>query len=299
MIEILKLLKLPPGVAGSLKFPATRGPPSACFAHRFTQDRVTLDGQLQPGGLQTPSNLGNINPSAPGTTYIIGNPIPGRSTTPPAPPLSRPDLERLADFIAASKSGVLVITGAGCSTESNVPDYRSPGGAYSTGFKPMTHQAFMASAENRSRYWARSFAGWLRFSKVQPNAAHEGIARLQQVGWVSDVVTQNVDRLHHKAGSSAVLELHGTTHEVVCMSCCATYAREEVQAWMEELNPEAAEAAAALAAAANEADEMERLLKAGTAAPVAPSLRVSRSFHSAVSFVFFPHKVNFLIDYFL
>ena len=72
---------------------------------------------------------------------------------------------------------------------------------------------FMASPENRSRYWARSFAGWYKFSRVQPNAAHDGIARLQRTGWAKAVITQNVDRLHQKAGSGEVLELHGTTHE--------------------------------------------------------------------------------------
>jgi NAD-dependent deacetylase sirtuin 4 len=71
----------------------------------------------------------------------------------------------------------------------------------------------MASDANRSRYWARSFAGWYKFSTVQPNAAHEGLARLQRAGWVRRLITQNVDRLHHKAGSREVVELHGTTHE--------------------------------------------------------------------------------------
>lgn len=71
----------------------------------------------------------------------------------------------------------------------------------------------MASEANRARYWARSFAGWLRFSRVQPNAAHDGLARLQRAGWAPHLITQNVDRLHQRAGSRGVLELHGTTHE--------------------------------------------------------------------------------------
>lgn len=71
----------------------------------------------------------------------------------------------------------------------------------------------MASHHNRSRYWSRSFAGWYKFSRVQPNAAHEGLARLQAAGWAKGLITQNVDRLHQKAGSRGVLELHGTTHE--------------------------------------------------------------------------------------
>jgi len=71
---------------------------------------------------------------------------------------------------------------------------------------------FMSTPEARSRYWARSFAGWREFSNVQPNAAHEGLARLQAGGWVGELITQNVDRLHHAAGARDVLELHGTTH---------------------------------------------------------------------------------------
>ena len=71
---------------------------------------------------------------------------------------------------------------------------------------------FMVGPEQRARYWARSFAGWHRFSGVQPNAAHEALARLQRAGWLGPLITQNVDQLHHKAGSSHVLELHGTTH---------------------------------------------------------------------------------------
>ncbi len=76
----------------------------------------------------------------------------------------------------------------------------------------MTHQQFMASEANRARYWARSFAGWEKFSSIPPNATHTGIHRLQQLGWMGQVITQNVDRLHHKAGSNNTVELHGTTH---------------------------------------------------------------------------------------
>lgn len=93
----------------------------------------------------------------------------------------------------------------------------------------------MASSANRARYWARSFAGWHEFGHIKPNAAHEGLSRLQALSWVDNILTQNVDRLHHKAGSSAVLELHGTTHRCVhqshahapwwllCSSCAGLY----------------------------------------------------------------------------
>ena len=180
---------------------------------------------------------------------------------------------------------------------------------------------FMASPENRARYWARSFAGWHKFSSVRPNAAHEGIARLQHAGerrrsrmtahmhllrpwpsravactmrcrtwlvppprpccrrrhpagWARALITQNVDRLHQKAGSPAALELHGTTHEVVCLGCGRLSCRHEFQELLAALNPDAAAAAAALAAAQDAQDDLRRLLRAGTAAAVHPSLRV-------------------------
>jgi hypothetical protein len=233
-------------------------------AQRFSQDRVT-DGQLLPSGGQ---------PLSRPDTYVIGTPLAG-SAAPEAPPLEPSQLEQLIEMLQNSR-GALVLTGAGASTESDIPDYRSPGGAYSTGFKPMTHQAFLASPQNRSRYWARSFAGWGRFSQVQPNAAHAAIARLQRVGWVEEVVTQNVDRLHQKAGSAAhaVLELHGTTHEVICMSCHRVQPRDDVQCRLAELNPGAAEAAEALARDAGAEDERRRMLRAGTAEPVPPGLKV-------------------------
>jgi NAD-dependent deacetylase sirtuin 4 len=219
-------------------------------------DRVGVDGILRPGGLSTQSD-------ATRSTYVIGSPLAG-DPAPPAPPLTSTHLEQLAEMLQAGRGGAVVLTGAGCSTESSIPDYRSPNGAYSTGFKPMTHQAFMASPANRARYWARSFAGWPRFSAVRHNAAHEGIARLQRLGWAPHVITQNVDRLHQAAGSPAVLELHGTTHEVMCMSCAHVAPREEVQRRMADLNPEAAEAAAGGAGG-----DRERALRAGTAEPAA------------------------------
>ncbi len=124
----------------------------------------------------------------------------------------------LTDLLASS-TRVTVITGAGASTESAIPDYRGPRGAYSTGFKPMSHQQFLKSPAARARYWSRNFVGWHEFASVQPNATHEGLARLQARGWLGTLVTQNVDRLHHKAGSRDVIELHGTTHRSVAGEC--------------------------------------------------------------------------------
>jgi len=247
--------------------------------YRLDRDRIGSDGQLLPSSL-TPK------PSPP--NYVIGTPLSDSvHPAPIVPPPTPTQLDALAEFITTAsprgrlskneeEGGVLIITGAGCSTESNVPDYRGPAGAYSTGFKPMTHQNFMASAKNRSRYWARSFAGWPHFSSVQPNAAHDGIAALQTAGLVGPVITQNVDRLHQIAGSKKVLELHGTTHEVICMNCRASTPRNVVQLWLARLNP------STMNSMSRESEE-ERMLRAGTTLPVGTSSTSTSFFPSASS----------------
>jgi len=106
----------------------------------------------------------------------------------------------------------------------------------------MTHQDFMRTGaegvSNRKKYWVRSFAGWESFSSMKPNPGHEALAALQKSGYVSHIITQNVDRLHHKAGSDGnkVLELHGTTHEVRCQDCSMVFAREEIQRLIVRMN---------------------------------------------------------------
>jgi NAD-dependent deacetylase sirtuin 4 len=241
----------------------------AASGYRLTRDRIGSDGHLQP---ETPEILKTPPQTASHPNYVIGSPIPNaQHPAPNVPPPTASQLESLAEFITSAdkgsgEKGVLIITGAGCSTESNVPDYRGPAGAYSTGFKPMTHQNFMASPHNRSRYWARSFAGWPYFSSVQPNAAHEGIAALETAGFVGHVVTQNVDRLHHKAGSTNILELHGTTHDVICMSCRSTTPRDEVQRWLSQLNP-SFDTGNTTASGSRESEE-EKMRRAGTTLPL-------------------------------
>src|SRR5260370_28303873 len=121
----------------------------------------------------------------------------------------------LAGFIGASKR-LVVLTGAGCSTESGIPDYRSPGGAWSR-HKPIYFQSFVSSAEVRRFYWARSFRGWPRFAAARPNAAHQSLARLEADGRVRLLITQNVDDLPQEAGSRAVVQLHGRNRRVVCL----------------------------------------------------------------------------------
>ncbi|KMZ73553.1 NAD-dependent protein deacetylase SRT2 [Zostera marina] len=159
---------------------------------------------------------------------------------PHAEPPSMKDVDLLYDFFYQSHK-LAVLTGAGISTESGIPDYRSPNGAYSSGFKPITHQEFVRSNRARKRYWARSYAGWRRFNAAQPSAAHRSIASLEKAGRIHFMITQNVDRLHHRAGS-APLELHGTVYSVVCLNCGTAIDRSLFQDEVKVLNPKWAEA---------------------------------------------------------
>jgi len=131
---------------------------------------------------------------------------------------------------------LFVLTGAGCSTESGIPDYRDAGGGWKRA-QPMNYQDFMADAYNRQRYWARSFRGWYLMRRCQPNIAHRALARLQRCGRVEQLVTQNVDGLHQAAGSTEVIDLHGQLDRVRCMGCERRLPRELLQEQLSELNP--------------------------------------------------------------
>lgn len=126
------------------------------------------------------------------------------------------DLDRLAALLRSRR--VVVLAGAGCSTESGIPDYRSPNGTLRHR-KPMTYQEFIGSDQSRARYWARSTVGWRRIRRVEPNDAHRALARLESGGVVTGIITQNVDGLHHQAGSQRVVELHGSLEAVRCLDC--------------------------------------------------------------------------------
>ncbi len=140
----------------------------------------------------------------------------------------------LSHFIARARR-LVVLTGAGCSTESGIPDYRSPGGAWSR-HKPISYSSFIRSAEVRRFYWARSFRGWPRFEAARPNAAHRAIAVLEARNRVHQVITQNVDDLHQEAGSRAVVQLHGRNRVVVCLDCRSEFSRANVQNDLATLN---------------------------------------------------------------
>lgn len=145
-------------------------------------------------------------------------------------------MNALVDLIRASER-LVVLTGAGCSTESGIPDYRSPGGAW-TRHKPIQYAAFVRSAEVRRLYWARSFRGWPRFEAARPNDAHRALAELEARGKVHQLITQNVDDLHQEAGSRAVVQLHGRNRLVVCLDCGGEWARGRVQERLAETNAE-------------------------------------------------------------
>jgi len=146
-----------------------------------------------------------------------------------------PHLAELADFVLRHPR-LLVLTGAGVSTDSGIPDYRDNAGAWKRR-PPVSHQDFVASAAVRRRYWARSLHGWPRMAGARPNRAHTALARLQADGRIKHLLTQNVDGLHQRAGSSGVLELHGSIHAVTCLACGQGMARAALQAALAAANP--------------------------------------------------------------
>jgi NAD-dependent SIR2 family protein deacetylase len=126
------------------------------------------------------------------------------------------EFDALCDLVAAG--GVVVLSGAGLSTESGIPDYRGPSSA-ARRHTPMTYQAFVGSPEARQRYWARSYLGWRQIARAEPNDGHRAVAAMQASGHVAGVIIQNVDGLHQAAGTRDVIELHGGLGRVVCLSC--------------------------------------------------------------------------------
>ena len=129
---------------------------------------------------------------------------------------------------------LLVLTGAGISTDSGIPDYRGEG---RVARHPMTYDVFMASEEARKRYWARSFIGWSRIADALPNAGHAALAEAERVGRIGTLITQNVDRLHQAAGSKQVIDLHGRLDMVRCMGCELRISRQEMDEMLQALNP--------------------------------------------------------------
>lgn len=132
----------------------------------------------------------------------------------------------------------MVITGAGVSTESGIPDYRSEGvGLFArSGTKPVQFQEFLKFPKVRQRYWARNFVGWPNFSSIHPNQNHIVLKKLEDAKKIQRIITQNVDNLHGKAGSNPVIELHGTAFKVVCLNCDYSISRHEFQRVLADIN---------------------------------------------------------------
>ena len=147
---------------------------------------------------------------------------------------ARAALEALGERL--TRHTALVLTGAGISTASGIPDYRDTEGVR-RGNAPMMHQEFLSSAQARKRYWARAMLGWHGVHQARPNPAHHALARLQGSGHITGLVTQNVDALHEQAGSAGVIELHGNLQRVVCVDCGKALRREAVQQDLEDQNP--------------------------------------------------------------
>jgi NAD-dependent SIR2 family protein deacetylase len=155
---------------------------------------------------------------------------PAEPTPPDPDPVGR--ARELTGFLSGRRT--LVLTGAGLSTPSGIPDYRSPGSPRRT---PMTIQMFLSSPDYRRHYWARNHLGWRHMDAARPNPAHRALATLEDDGIVSGVVTQNVDMLHLKAGSRRIIDLHGSYGRVVCLDCGHRLSRYALHRALEAMNP--------------------------------------------------------------
>jgi NAD-dependent SIR2 family protein deacetylase len=149
----------------------------------------------------------------------------------PSPP-EEPALRRARELLA--EPGVLVLTGAGVSTDSGIPDYRGPGAPRRT---PMSFSEFVSGPKAQQRYWARSHLGWQRMAGSDPNAGHRALATMERQGRVCAIITQNVDGLHRRAGSEVVVDLHGRVSDVVCLTCRDRSSRVSLHRRLAELNP--------------------------------------------------------------
>ncbi|WP_019620953.1 NAD-dependent protein deacetylase [Amphritea japonica] len=131
---------------------------------------------------------------------------------------------------------LFILTGAGCSTQSGIPDYRDKNGEWKRQ-PPVQHRDFMTRHTTRQRFWARSLIGWPLMANARPNAVHESLQLLEQKGYCQQLVTQNVDRLHQQAGQQQVIDLHGRSDQVICMACNQLHDRNQIHRQMADENP--------------------------------------------------------------
>ena len=155
----------------------------------------------------------------------------GRSSNIPA---SR-DIAALLSFLTTNPR-LVVLTGAGCSVGSGIPTYRDGNGVWQRS-EPIYHQDFVTTQSARQRYWLRSYVGWPAVARAIPTSSHHALARMEQLGLIDLLVTQNVDRLHQKARSRRVVDLHGRLDEVLCLDCGALFSRQHIQNLLKALNP--------------------------------------------------------------
>lgn len=156
--------------------------------------------------------------------------LPGEPDT--RPPARQEDLDAAVSALAGRR--IVALTGAGFSTDSGLPDYRGPDAKPRN---PITYSQFVSSPDFRRHYWARNHLGWHQLHVTEPNEGHYALARLEAAGIVSGVITQNVDRLHQRAGSVNVIDLHGHYQLVRCLNCGTTMTRDELDLRLQELNP--------------------------------------------------------------
>lgn len=147
------------------------------------------------------------------------------------------DSHQLLEAALGEQPRWAVLTGAGVSAGSGIPTYRDARGTWLRN-RPIQHQEFLADPAARRRYWGRSMVGWPGVRDARPNALHRALARWETLGHVECLITQNVDRLHQRAGSAAVVDLHGRLDRVRCLDCGADYPREWLQQQLERLNPQ-------------------------------------------------------------
>jgi NAD-dependent SIR2 family protein deacetylase len=167
---------------------------------------------------------------------MCATPLPARAAATYRGLVQDADFDKLVSL--AHSGAIVVLSGAGLSTESGIPDYRGPTGRLHPA-SPMTFQEFTGSAAARQRYWARSHRGWQRIEQALPNEGHQAVARLQRAGLLSGVITQNVDGLHQAGGAREVIELHGGLNRVICLGCRALSDRDELDERLAAANPRA------------------------------------------------------------
>ncbi|KAF0351341.1 DHS-like NAD/FAD-binding domain-containing protein [Gigaspora margarita] len=148
-------------------------------------------------------------------------------------------IQKLIELFKSNNGKVLVLTGAGISTDSGIPDYRGPKGTYiiNENYRPIFYHEFASLHQFRQRYWARSYLGWPLMKKAKPNISHYALSNLQSNNYIQKIITQNVDEFHQKSGSKSILELHGSLSQIHCLNCGHIKQRSDYQSILSDLNP--------------------------------------------------------------